>query len=774
MKKATVHIVSVILGLCVFLGDTKLTMAAQNKNVEGYITIAFSDNSFCNYPAKLSGEEIYVSAEDIAEITGYTYELGEFMAFTRPYGLEYATAVSVELNGKTEAMGKQYQIDIVEENGTYFLPLEKMLYLTHATWCVDENILYVERMQKTIIDFIGEYQLSLLENRTSQGELLLNGENNLTRATRSTLAHVVRNFDARLYVPVVGTLILEEEQYEEILMELAKDDIEFLGETGQKNIEGILQESIFEELSSDLGKIEFLTNDIPEIADNLQEILEKEAQNSRIAEKIVRNVNLSDLSSSEIEAISKELKGISNVTSAIIATKNIVEAAKWIEEADEEVLQEISVLSDFDDTQYNTFLTNPMKQAAKNLLNRKQNTGVEVVDDLLMETINFLGKQADDVTFVGKFIGAIQTVDMLGGIFSDRYTNAMDVAELSFRANYLIKTETVALNEELKAYYKVNSGNFSLEELQRLRSSVMLSLRLNLRAKANIYYINVLGNDEGQWKESEEAQRIQQLISEDYAMLIALKSTEAEDKVLILEDFKDMYQNEDGITREKLSPDILRTVENPQEIRMTATLDEAYNAYVNACDLTTASGNWKEDVEITIDMDISDASTKAHYVIDAGATTNVFNYQKTGTSALKLQGTGYMNFANISYKWNMDYANGIAHYEYTEPNSQSSDIETEPDFFEFYEYEKSMWKDFELKKNQITFTIDGEQMTEKGLAIISSLVNMDKLQYSDVRVAVSLDETTEKIQEMKLEFQASLEFQGYDADAKYQVLYRFQ
>ena len=774
MKRVTKYIVCLILCICILCNNTLLTMAAEDKYETGYITVGFSDNTYYDYSAMFFEGETYLRAEDIAQIAGYVYEVGDFMSFTRPYELEYTTAVSVEFDGKAEAMGKKYQMSVIDSDGTYFLPLEKMLYLMHATWCVQEKILYVQQMQKTIFDFIGEYQLSILKNRTSQGELLLNGENTLTHATRTTLAHIVRNFDARMYIPVAGTSILTEEQYEEILMELAEDDTRFLGEAGQKNIETALDGGAFSELSSDLGKLEFLTSDIPEITDDLQTLLEEASKSNGIAEKIVRMVNLSDLNNSQIKALSKGLKGISDVTSVIIASQNIMEAAKWAEQADDEVLREISVLSDFDDTQYNTFLTNPLKQAAKNLLNRKQNAGLEVTDDILMETINFLGKKADDITFVGQFIGAIQTIDMLGGIFSNKYANAINVAETSFRANHLIKTESVALNEELEAYHNVVDGNFSTEELQRLRDSLMLSLRLNLRAKANIYYINTLGNKDGQWEVSEEANRIQQLVAEDYAMIIALKSTETEDQVLILKDFKDIHQSKNGVTREKLSFDLLKMSESKQESEMTATLDEAYEAYTNACDLTVANGSWRENVEMMIDMDISSDNVNAHYVVDAGTTTDVLNYQKEDISTLELQGNGYMSFANISYKWNIDYANGMAHYEYIEPEIQSTDVEIEPGFFNFYEYEKSMWKDFSLGRNRISFTLNGEQMTERGIAIMSSMVNMDKLQYSDVGVVISMDDSTGKIEKINLEFQASLLFQGYNADAEYQVIYEFE
>lgn len=774
MRKTVMRICGMILCICMLLESGIVTFAAEDNNEEGFITIGFSDNSVMDYSAKIFSDEIYLSAEDIAEITGYRYEIGEFMVFTRPYEQDYVTSVSVEFNGKAETMGRKYQVGVIECDGTWFLPLEKMMYLLHAAWCVENNVLYVQQMQKTILDFVSEYQLSLLKNRTSQGELLLNGENKFMRVTRSTLAHVVRNFDARLYVPVAGALILEEEQYEKILMELAEEDTEFLGEAGQKKIEEALNEGIFSELSGDLGKLEFLTGDIPQNADNLQIFLEEKSESSKIAEKISRNVNFSDLTVPEIQALSEKLNGISDITSAAIAAQNIVKAAKWAGQAEEEVLQEIAVLSDFDDISYHTFLTNPMKQAAKNLLNRKQAAGMEIADDILMETISFLGEKAAGATFTGTFIGAVQMADMLGGYLNDSYHKAMETAELSFCADYLIKTESVALNEELRAYQKVISGNFSAEELQRLRNAFRLSLRLNLRAKANIYYINVLGNKTEGWEEGEEAQRIRQLIADDYAMLAALKSTETEDNVLILEDFSHIYQDGEGITREKIPLDQIQNAGEHQDMGTAVSLEAVYETYAHACDLTTADGNWTENTDMMINMDISNSNTKGHYTVEAGSDTEVSGYQKEDVSALKLQGTGYMNFANVSYIWNMNYADGTAHYDYEKPDMQSAELEVEPQFFDFYDYGKEMWKSGSLKKNQILFTLDGSKMSEKGLGVLNSVVRMEELNYSDICVMVTLSEDTGGIEEIQMDFQAALKFQGYDADAEYKVTYHIQ
>ena len=50
---------------------------------------------------------------------------------------------------------------------------------------------------------------------------------------------------------------------------------------------------------------------------------------------------------------------------------------------------------------------------------------------------------------------------------------------------------------------------------------------------------------------------------------------------------------------------------------------------------------------------------------------------------------------------------------------------------------------------------------------------VENLKYSDVEVKINIDETTGKIDEILMDFQASMQYQGYNADMQYTVKYKF-
>ena len=163
------------MSLVILLSVLPITVSAEEIPIIGYIEV-FSDidNTERKIKALNNEETIFVSAEDISLITGYDLEIDEFINYSKAGGLDNVTAVDIEFDGAVSAMGKNFEVHIVNyENGIY-LPLLQMLYLLHCQWWISEDKLVVRSLPYTIIDFLGgENYEAMWENKVNQTDLLI-------------------------------------------------------------------------------------------------------------------------------------------------------------------------------------------------------------------------------------------------------------------------------------------------------------------------------------------------------------------------------------------------------------------------------------------------------------------------------------------------------------------------------------------------------------------------------------------------------------------------
>lgn len=199
---------------------------------------------------------------------------------------------------------------------------------------------------------------------------------------------------------------------------------------------------------------------------------------------------------------------------------------------------------------------------------------------------------------------------------------------------------------------------------------------------------------------------------------------------------------------------------------------EAYEAYLSAAKKTTESGSWSENLSMTADMSISDGSSKTKTKITMTSDAAISNYSESDLSKIQISGSANMSAMGQTYAWTMEYKNGTAHYQYTEPSQTSSDLKIDPSFFNFNTMTSDMMTNAKISGNQITFTVPGEKITEVGLAAVNQMSGVDDLEYGDVDVAVQLS-TEGKIDTITMTFHASMEYQGYDAEVDYIIHYGF-
>ena len=200
---------------------------------------------------------------------------------------------------------------------------------------------------------------------------------------------------------------------------------------------------------------------------------------------------------------------------------------------------------------------------------------------------------------------------------------------------------------------------------------------------------------------------------------------------------------------------------------------DAFLIYQEAMQKTVASRNWKEELDMDADMTIIQGKAKTKTKVTLDAVTEVSDYDENDSSAVQMTGSASMAVLGQTYIWNMTYRDGKAHYEYKEPVSKTVDVEMNPNYFQFTSLTQNMMKRGKISGDEITFTIPAEKANEIGIAAAQMIDGVENLKYSDVEVKINIDETTGKIDEILMDFQASMQYQGYNADMQYTVKYKF-
>ena len=201
--------------------------------------------------------------------------------------------------------------------------------------------------------------------------------------------------------------------------------------------------------------------------------------------------------------------------------------------------------------------------------------------------------------------------------------------------------------------------------------------------------------------------------------------------------------------------------------------DSALGKYLAAAAKTTETGSWSEQLTLEADMSIAYESGRTKTKVTLTADSNVSNYVEDDLSQIEITSLVNMKVMGQTYAWSTEYYDGIAHYEYTEPFQRSESLEIPPDFFDF---EASIQEEAilteEVSGNQIRFIVSGEEMTETGIAAVQQMSGVNNLECEDVEVIVTLNDSG-SIDQIEMNFDASVEYQGYDADVTYKIQYTF-
>lgn len=201
--------------------------------------------------------------------------------------------------------------------------------------------------------------------------------------------------------------------------------------------------------------------------------------------------------------------------------------------------------------------------------------------------------------------------------------------------------------------------------------------------------------------------------------------------------------------------------------------DSALGKYLAAAAKTTETGSWSEQLTLEADMSIAYESGRTKTKVTLTADSDVSNYIEDDLSQIEITSLANMKVMGQTYAWSTEYYDGVAHYEYTEPFQRSESLEIPPDFFDFEaSIPEAAILTEEVSGNQIRFIVSGEEMTETGIAAVQQMSGVNNLECEDVEVIATLNDSG-SINQIVMNFDASVKYQGYDADVTYKIQYTF-
>lgn len=566
---------------------------AANEVQTKYLKVSLNDK-VQTYECLWDAKEIFCSIEDLGEITNYDWtqmEDGLEFQFYREYendngdyGIELQTSVLVEVddNKKTaeiDAMGESYSVNCYVKDEEVFLPLEKLLYLLHAEWTIDDNVLCVVPMSLTILDFMAIHSIDLAQIESTSEDVLIDtgwlfSDNEWGQAVYSAIAEVFSDFDGKIFMlwwPGEGH-VETAECYENAILQLAKEDEEFIGEDVQSDAMEVIVDSIFSINSESTNKIQNIISVPSNIDDFVQSVpdavsvledLSETFPNIEVSQKVknvsekIKNgqIDSSFLEIPEMKSKADELGKIGDGLAILQCVWNAYDVANRVEGWNEEYLSQLDVLANYNNPgSINENVVDYVQSSAQHLIDSYNNPTQAVTDEALQSTMGLLLSKTFEESPFGKVFSIMGAVGTCYGTFDVETAETYDVySELSV-VTFSIKIEQLV--RELFRYEDIltTTEKLTSESIEEARDQLMLYLRLNLRNKAQLYNLNLRGNENKNWSETEEAKKLYDEIVKVYAMLAELIETkDCDSRIILVDNLDEIYSLRPAIPQEILS-----------------------------------------------------------------------------------------------------------------------------------------------------------------------------------------------------------------------------
>lgn len=564
----------------VLLVLTVSKIAYADENMSGYISI-WTHGEQKYYTSILNGNEIYLSTTNIAEISDYECVLDDEICFEKEGGLDSLTVLYIDFDGNVQTMGKSFHVKVLQKNEEYYLPLEKMLYLLHAQWCKEDGMIVVQSLAPNIIDFLQSNYIDMFTNKVNQTDLLINGENELAHNFRTSLAAVFNDFDPTIFImwsskdDFVPRL---NKEYKEALLQLSSDDKTFIDDYGQSVIEKSLEKSDYKQLKKDWDNLQEIKS-LPQNISNLSE-----AVKDTPSFKFNQYHNLKNIDIKEFSVYADEIDAISDTADVLMLVLDGIEVYQRSKEWGPGYIEQLKILTDFDDMGYNKVVTDRIKTAG-DLVEEYEAPAAAASKSMALESKALLASYMFNQTVPGKMMSIFNAGFTIAKTVNEEWKKDVDAADLAYMVDCLIKTDEVAYQELSREYSKLlgcmTGGKYSEKDLKRLRNCLMLAIRADIRSESYVYYLNEKLNDNQNWKDTDEAKKVKENIANKYAWLCLIMETEPYDRLILLNDFKNMYSNEYGKMRQVINADVFHVGEIPEKDlgKTNCTLEEGIYSY---------------------------------------------------------------------------------------------------------------------------------------------------------------------------------------------------
>jgi hypothetical protein len=451
-----------------------------------------------------------------------------------------------------------------------------MLYLLHTRWKTEDDTIQVYSLPLNILDFLAIYNYKLPSMMTQSEEVLINtgwlfSNTVLGQSFYSSIAKVANDFDGKIflvYFPGEGQVVTSE-GYEDAIMQLAENDEKIVSEDIKDTAIENLANSLFYEGADFYNKVENLVSlpenvgDVIDSVESADELI-KDLFHSNLldsATKKTKGWDTSSFSITELQSISKSIGTVNDGIKLLQLGWNAYDLSKKLSNWDTDFLEQVQVLANYEDNGLvNSSIVNITNKVAKKLIKSYQAPQDAVLDELVEDAFALLTSEIYEASPFGKIGCLLATAGNVCGILSERYKNVTDVYEKLYTVSFSVKIEQLVWNYILDGNLLYDTKEFSYSKIQDFRNQIMLYLRLNLRNKYNLYQLNLEGNTNKNWKDSDEAKKMINEISECYDMIIELMSTQDYDEWLELQtDFDKAFQEE---FHQKISMDTVKEDKN--------------------------------------------------------------------------------------------------------------------------------------------------------------------------------------------------------------------
>ncbi len=532
--------ISLILSVVIFITSTMTFSYADEGYKEGFIE-CYNMNNSKKYecPIIVEDDTLYMDAEYISKISSYSIDKMEgTLDFYKDTNKSSAiNRISVHLNEEIASYyscNNKYDLEnIIIKDEVVYLPLEKMLYLMHAQWTVKSGVLGVQTPIYDLYDFIESEFGNITQNMVKDGDILIDGESSIGRSIRAALSTVVDDFSLTLFIPFYGGQKFEQDQYEKVLLGLCQDDSTFLDNTSKKNVEKLLESSPIENVSKSYDSLgRFL-----ELQDNLES-----SDNFKDAFK---SINIFDARCIDFDMsipVGDIIGGGITVWKAVSEANELENRSKqWTRD----YMNQIKALANADLSPYGdaSYMKNA-RSVARKLVKEKEGK----YNKALEKTLNTIVEQdlsaLISLTIAGSLVNVISIGTDVTKMLNPNAEEGLNRGKLSGLLKSTANISAIAYNEVEKYHNLVYwSPNKDETKIEGLRSSLVLLLRSNLRAKEYIYYLK----SDDKWDYRGEEKDLKRRIEKDYALICKLSETARYDKALEVDsDFKSIYSEENG------------------------------------------------------------------------------------------------------------------------------------------------------------------------------------------------------------------------------------